>query len=91
MVAEVNAASAVPSISLDMGLNSLGAQGFLGAVAGFTNATGTTGTSLKIQGQGRTQAQIMKSLIKRLRADLCPAASALRRLQSLKILSDYFR
>jgi len=62
MVAEVNAASAVPSISLDMGLNSLGAQGFLGAVAGFTNATGTTGTSLKIQGQGRTQAQIMKSL-----------------------------
>jgi len=62
MAAQVNAAGTTPSVSLDMGLNNLGAQGFLGAVAGFTNATGSTATSLKITGQGRTQAQIMKSL-----------------------------
>lgn len=62
VAAQVNAAGATPSVTFDMGLNNLGAQGFLSAVAGFTNATGATGTSLKFSGQGRTQAEIMKSL-----------------------------
>lgn len=62
MTAKVSAASAVPTVSLQAGLDDLNSNQFLAAVAGFTQATGEGATSLKITGQGRSQAEIMKSL-----------------------------
>ncbi len=62
MKAVLDGSRSVPAISLDMGLDKLDSNGFLGAAAGFTNATGEVGSAFKIRGSGRSQAEIMKSL-----------------------------
>jgi len=62
MEAILDGSGSIPSVSLDLNLNGMISNRFLSAVAGFTNATGTTGTALKIRGSGRSQAEIMKSL-----------------------------
>jgi AsmA protein len=49
-------------MELTAGLNDLEAQGFLGAVAGLTQATGTAETMVSLQGAGLSQAEIMQSL-----------------------------
>lgn len=54
--------TADPKIDLTAGLNSLEAQGFLGAVAGFTQATGMGTTEISLSGSGASQAAIMQSL-----------------------------
>ncbi|GHA97557.1 hypothetical protein GCM10009069_20560 [Algimonas arctica] len=54
--------TAEPKINLTAGLNSLQAQNFLGAVAGFTHATGMGATEISLSGQGTSQAAIMQSL-----------------------------
>jgi len=59
---EVNAASAVPEVGMDFTLDKIDGKSFLGAAAGFTKLSGETGTTMKIRGAGRTQAEIMKSL-----------------------------
>lgn len=51
-----------PKLDITAGLNSLEANGFLGAVAGFTQATGTGATEISLTGSGASQAAIMKSL-----------------------------
>ena len=63
MTAILNAAGSVPAVSLEAGLDDLNSNKFLAAVAGFTNATGEGGTVLKVSGQGRSQAEIMSSLM----------------------------
>ena len=62
MTATVDASGAVPVIGLDADLSKLTANSFLGAVAGFTKATGEGGTKISIRGSGNSQAAIMKSL-----------------------------
>lgn len=54
--------AAEPTIDITAGLNSLEAQGFLGAVAGFTQASGMGATEISIKGSGASQAAIMQSL-----------------------------
>lgn len=51
-----------PKIDITAGLNSLQAQTFLGAVAGFTQATGMGATEISLSGSGASQAAIMQSL-----------------------------
>ena len=62
MKAVLNGSNSVPSIYLDMGLDRLDTDSFLAAAAGFTNATGELGSLFKLEGRGRTQAEIMRSL-----------------------------
>ncbi|WP_371397158.1 AsmA family protein [Fretibacter rubidus] len=62
MTATVDASGAIPMVSLDADLSKLTANSFLGAVAGFTKATGEAGTKISIRGSGNSQAAIMKSL-----------------------------
>lgn len=62
MTAVLDGSRDVTRVALDMGLDKLNSNSFLSAVAGFTNATGETGSQFKIRGQGRSQADIMKSL-----------------------------
>lgn len=59
---ELNGASAVPQVALDFTLNNVNGQGLLGALANFTKLSGNTGTSMRIKGAGRSQAEIMRSL-----------------------------
>lgn len=54
--------AAEPKIDITAGLNSLQAEGFLGAVAGFTQATGMGATEISLSGSGASQAAIMQSL-----------------------------
>ncbi|MEM7730739.1 MAG: AsmA-like C-terminal region-containing protein [Pseudomonadota bacterium] len=54
--------SGEPAIAIEAGLRDLQAQSFLGAVAGFTRATGQGGTQVSLQGRGSSQAAIMRSL-----------------------------
>lgn len=58
----LNANAAVPKLEMDFNLKRLASEGFLGAVAGFTKATGQADTKISFTGQGISQAQIMKSL-----------------------------
>jgi uncharacterized protein involved in outer membrane biogenesis len=51
-----------PKIDITAGLNSLQAQDFLGAVAGFTQASGMGATEISFSGSGASQAAIMQSL-----------------------------
>ncbi|MGB0906942.1 MAG: AsmA family protein [Maricaulaceae bacterium] len=60
--AALDASQAVPSIALDASLNALNSESFLGAVAGFTQASGEGGTMVSLRGSGISQAAIMKSL-----------------------------
>lgn len=53
---------AEPTIDITAGLNSLQAQSFLGAVAGFTQASGMGATEISLTGSGASQAAIMQSL-----------------------------
>ena len=57
-----DASSTIPSFTLDAGLDKLNTNSFLSAIAGFTNATGESGTSFSLSGSGRSQAEIMRSL-----------------------------
>jgi AsmA protein len=54
--------AAEPVIDITAGLNSLQAQSFLGAVAGFTQANGMGATEISLKGRGASQAAIMQSL-----------------------------
>jgi len=54
--------AAEPKIDITAGLKSLQAQNFLGAVAGFTQATGMGATEISLRGRGASQAAIMQSL-----------------------------
>lgn len=54
--------AAEPTVDITAGLNSLEAEGFLGAVAGFTQASGMGATEISIKGSGASQAAIMQSL-----------------------------
>ncbi len=58
----LNAKGEIPQIEMDFDLQNINAKGFLGAAAGFTKLSGNTGTKIHIKGQGRSQAQIMRSL-----------------------------
>jgi len=58
----LNANAAIPQVEMDLNLKRLASEGFLGAVAGFTQATGQADTKISFKGQGRSQAEIMKSL-----------------------------
>ena len=58
----LNANAAVPEVKMDFNLKKLKSQGFLGAVAGFTQATGQADTKISFTGRGRSQAEIIKSL-----------------------------
>ncbi len=58
----LNATTSVPQVALDFTLNNVDGQGLLGAIAGFTKLTGNTGTTMRIQGSGNSQAEIMRSL-----------------------------
>lgn len=60
--ATLDASGAVPSIALDLDMGDLNSNKFLGAVAGFTRASGEGATALSIRGNGISQAAIMKSL-----------------------------
>lgn len=51
-----------PKIEMTAGLNSLEAQNFLGAVAGFTQASGMGATEISLSGRGISQEAIMQSL-----------------------------
>ena len=62
MMAILDGSRSVPAVSFDIGLDRVRSDDFLGAAAGFTNATGDIGSAFKITGSGRSQAQIMKSL-----------------------------
>ncbi len=62
MTASLDASSGVPAIAVDANLDRLKTGSFLAAVAGFTKADGQGSTLLKIRGQGRSQAEIMRSL-----------------------------
>jgi len=62
MNAVLDGSGSVPKIAMDLGLNDVSSNSFLGAVAGFTKATGEAGSAFKIRGSGRSQAEIMKSL-----------------------------
>jgi len=62
MTASLDASGSVPTVALDVNLADLSSESFLGAVAGFTKASGDAGTALKIRGSGHSQAAIMKSL-----------------------------
>jgi AsmA protein len=59
---KLNASIAVPQVALDFTLNNVDGQGLLGAVANFTKLSGNTGTTMRIKGAGRSQAEIMRSL-----------------------------
>ncbi len=58
----LDAAGTVPQVALDFTFNNVDGKGLLGAVAGFTKLTGNTGTTMRIKGAGRSQAEIMRSL-----------------------------
>jgi len=62
MTGTVDASGAVPKVSMKAGLNDLASDSFLGAVAGFTQASGETATGFNFSGQGASIADIMKSL-----------------------------
>lgn len=62
MTASVDASGSVPAIALNADLSKLTANSFLGAIAGFTKATGEGGTDISIKGSGISQDAIMKSL-----------------------------
>ena len=57
-----DASNAVPSFTMDAKLDRLNTNKFLQAIAGFTNATGKSGTSFSLAGSGRSQGEIMRSL-----------------------------
>ena len=57
-----DASNAVPSFTMDAKLDRLNTNKFLQAIAGFTNATGQSGTSFSLAGSGRSQGEIMRSL-----------------------------
>jgi len=58
----LNANAAVPEVKMDFNLKKLKSEGFLGAVAGFTQATGDADTKISFTGRGRSQSEIIKSL-----------------------------
>ncbi len=58
----LNAKSSVPKVAMDFSLNNVDGKSFLGAAAGYTKLTGNTGANMKITGEGRSQAAIMRSL-----------------------------
>ena len=58
----LNGSSSVPSVSLDMSMKKVNSDSLFNAAAGFSNASGEIGSAFKIQGSGRSQAAIMKSL-----------------------------
>ena len=55
-------ASAVPTLNMDMSFDRLNTNSFLSAIAGFTMASGESGTGFTLAGRGRSQAEIMRSL-----------------------------
>ncbi|MCF6276110.1 MAG: AsmA-like C-terminal region-containing protein, partial [Robiginitomaculum sp.] len=59
---ELNAAGAVPQVAMDFTLNDVNGKSLLGSVANFTKLTGNTGTTMRLKGAGRSQAEIMRSL-----------------------------
>lgn len=62
MTGKIDASGSVPSIAMKANLDDLASDSFLGAVAGFTQASGETTTGFNITGQGGSIADIMKSL-----------------------------
>ncbi len=58
----LNSNVAVPQVEMDFNLKRLASNGFLSAVAGFTQTTGQADTTISFKGQGRSQSEIIKSL-----------------------------
>ena len=58
----LNANATVPQVEMDFNFKKLKSEGFLGAVAGFTQATGEADMKISFKGRGRSQAEIIKSL-----------------------------
>ncbi len=54
--------AAIPTFTMDAGLDKLNTNSFLSAIAGFTNATGVSASTFSLKGSGRSQAEIMRSL-----------------------------
>lgn len=57
-----DASQAKPAFNMTVGLDDVEGNGFLSAIAGFTNATGLADTNLTLSSSGLSQAEIMKSL-----------------------------
>ncbi len=57
-----DATDSVPAFNMDMSFDRLNTNSFLSALAGFTQASGESGTAFTLAGRGRSQAEIMKSL-----------------------------
>lgn len=60
--ATLDGSGSVPSVALKVDMDDLNSNAFLNAVAGFSRVKGEGATLLDVQGQGRSQAAIMKSL-----------------------------
>ena len=58
----LDGAGELPRVDVTASLGALDGQGFLGALAGFAQTTGTAGTQISMSGSGRSQADIMRSL-----------------------------
>ncbi len=58
----LNSSGGVPTIVVDATIKSVAAQKFFMASAGFEKLTGTSDLTLSFKGQGKSQADIMKSL-----------------------------
>ena len=62
LTTSLDASQAVPVFSMDVKLDDIRSNTFLGAVANYTSLTGEGHTLLDIKGQGQSQADIMRSL-----------------------------
>ena len=58
----IQSTNGVPSVSVDATIKSVAAQKFFMASAGFEKVTGTSDVTISFNGQGQSQAEIMKSL-----------------------------
>ncbi len=62
LTASLDASQAVPAFAMDVKLDDIRSNTFLGAVANYTSLTGEGHTLLEVKGQGHSQADIMRSL-----------------------------
>lgn len=58
----LDASKTIPEFTLDLTIDKVEGNSFLGAVSGLTKVTGTADTTLSIEGIGKTQFEMMKSL-----------------------------
>ena len=62
LTASLDASGDVPAVAMDVKLDDLTSNAFLGALANFSKVSGEGHTLLEVTGRGRSQADIMRSL-----------------------------